>query len=285
MKPRIPSKPSGAFTLVELATLLGILAVLAATLLPTLSNARDGSASVVCAANQRQLSIASSMYGADNQQSLPPTEGWRNKAGSVVNLTAGGFWPAPTEAVTTNTPVTEALNRTRNSLTNAPLWPYAASAELYHCPADARFRLVPGRGWAFDSYSKVNGMNGLQGWSPSQRPFAKSTDVPDPSMSFVFLEESDPRGYNIGTWILNPPPSGWVDPLAIRHDTGSISSYLDGHQDYHRWTDSRTIEAARGSDQGIQNFSWTGGNATNPDYRWVWDRYRHKDWKPLSSNP
>ena len=45
-------------------------------------------------------------------------------------------------------------------------------------------------------------MNGIQSWEPAQRPYVKASDVTSPSESFVFIEESDPRNSNLGTWVL-----------------------------------------------------------------------------------
>lgn len=199
----------------------------------------------------------------------------------LVQLTGGGYWAGATPDIGPGIPVREAMQRVRVGLTNVPLWQYVAREDLYHGPSDARFRSRPGQGWAFDSYSKVNGMAGLESWEPSQRPFRKITDLSHPSMALLFLEESDPRGQCIGTWILNVGVPGWVDPLAIWHDTGSNAVYADGHQDDHRWTDTRTIQAARSGDQSLASFNWAGGNAANPDFRWVWERYRYENWKPL----
>jgi prepilin-type processing-associated H-X9-DG protein len=281
MNLRSPPPLKRAFTLIELIALVAVGAVVSATLLPALSNARTRSASVSCAANQKQLALAMALYAGDNVGAMPPTDSWRNGSGIQVPLTGGGYWAGVTPIISRETPIPEAIQRVSAGLTNSPLWPYAANTAIYHCPADARFKLRPGIGWAFGSYSKVNGMAGLAIWTPTQRPFQRIGEIPEPSMSFLFVEESDPRGENIGTWVLNDNPTGWVDPLAVWHDTGANSVYADGHQDYHRWTDSKTIEAARAGDFGLQSFNWSGGNAANPDFRWVWDRYRYEGWKPL----
>jgi len=270
-----------AFTLTELATLIAIGFLVAAAFLPTLSSARSRSASVSCAANQKQLAMAMALYAAENGDQIAPTESWRNSSGMLVQLTGGGYWAGATPGIGPGITVREAMQRVRVGLTNAPLWQYAAREDLYHCPSDARFRSRPGQGWAFDSYSKVNGMAGLESWEAIQRPFTRTTDLSHPSMSLLFLEESDPRGQCIGPWVLNVGVPGWVDPLAIWHDTGSNAVYADGHQDYHRWTDARTIQAARSGDRGLSSFNWAGGNRSNPDFRWVWDRYRYQNWKPL----
>ncbi len=279
-----PASPVGcqAFTRVELLAVLAVGTVVLATALPAVSSTRVRSGSAACAANQKHLAAAMALYAGDNADALAPTQSWRNGAGTVVNLVGGGYWAEVTPTISSSTPLPEAMERVRTALTNGPLWAYASDEAVHHCPSDARFELRPGRGWAFDSYSKVNGMAGVPNFNVNQRPFQRFSDIPEPSRSFLFVEESDPRGQNQGTWLLNTSSPSWVDPVAVWHDTGANSVHADGHLEYHRWTDPATITAARRGDQGRPGFNWAGGNASNPDFRWVWDRYRHLDWKPLA---
>lgn len=61
-----------AFTLVELLVVIGIIAVLISTLLPSLSAARQSAISIQCLSNIRQLAMASLMYANDNRGFFPP---------------------------------------------------------------------------------------------------------------------------------------------------------------------------------------------------------------------
>ncbi|MHC4638742.1 MAG: type II secretion system protein [Planctomycetota bacterium] len=62
-----------AFTLIELLTVISIIALLMAILLPTLAKAKRLAESTVCQSRLKQLGIAWSMYVNDNEDLFPPS--------------------------------------------------------------------------------------------------------------------------------------------------------------------------------------------------------------------
>jgi prepilin-type N-terminal cleavage/methylation domain-containing protein len=64
-----------AFSLIELLVVIAIIALLAALLLPVLAKSRAKAEGVTCANNQRQLSLAWSLYAEDSSDWLVNNHG------------------------------------------------------------------------------------------------------------------------------------------------------------------------------------------------------------------
>ena len=66
------SHKNSSFTLIELLVVIAIIAILAAMLLPALTQARDRAASTKCISNMKSLSDAASFYCDDNKDYYAP---------------------------------------------------------------------------------------------------------------------------------------------------------------------------------------------------------------------
>lgn len=83
--------PAGAFTLVELLVVIGVIALLMALLLPTLGRSHEMARRVVCLSNLRQVYACFQFYAQDNRDQAPI--GYRTASkqyNSMVFSTTGG---------------------------------------------------------------------------------------------------------------------------------------------------------------------------------------------------
>jgi len=275
----VASRNSG-FTLIELLVVIAIIAILAAMLLPALSRSKIKATGAVCRSNHKQLMAAMLMYGLDNNDTILPTI-YKGDSGQAT-LHGGGFWKGaiPGPVMPPGLSIDEALKRVTEGLRQSPLFKYAPALGVYHCPGDTRTKnLLPGNGWAYDSYSKSEPMNGYG--DVQVRLFTKFSHVKQPADSFTFIEEADPRDYNGGTWVMVVTPPEWIDGFAIFHGQLTTFAFADGHVESHNWLEGSTIKAATDFARGTEVFHWPGGNIKqNRDLRWTYDHYKHPDWVP-----
>ena len=240
---------SDGFTLVELLVVIGIIALLAAILVPALNRAREISRRAVCLSNIRQLTTAWLMYANEHHGRLCCLSGDPNwlEGESHENPQA---WVDP-----------------RLIIPNGELWPYLRNFSVYLCPNDPNlFHASPNGPVSGGRYVSYN-LNFLL-CPPQQFVFMGGPTIPPPPFSaftlgqirypdhtYVFVEDVDPAG--------DPVPTGHLHLDRSGNAEGSTISFVDGHAIF--WTYAwrgKALDAGwahAGGPDYLQFKAWSGG--------------------------
>jgi prepilin-type N-terminal cleavage/methylation domain-containing protein/prepilin-type processing-associated H-X9-DG protein len=258
---------SRAFTLIELLVVVAIIALLISILMPGLSRAREQAKQTVCLANQKTLAVAVLQYAHENKDAI---------VGSYTDARSWVDWPIGTNGAYLSQ--FQAQNQTTvdaeiRGIERGLLFRYTIQVEVYRCPSDRR-NVGPrpeNGGIAYRTYSMTNFLNGDQAFETtigggSIRVLRRLTQLRRPADSVAFVEESDPRGFNINSWVLWLNQDRWIDPLTVWHYNKGTIGFADGHAIVHTWVDPRTIHM---SEQQI--FDAEAQN--NEDFRYLRTRW------------
>jgi hypothetical protein len=113
---------------------------------------------------------------------------------------------------------------------------------------------------------------------------SKDADVAAPAETFDFIEDTDWRGINDGTWVVNwvnsssgPGSFTWEDPPAMYHINADTMAYVDGHVAVHKWTDPIIISSGQQAAKG-QAIAGFAAATSGPDYDFVRNGLRFPGW-------
>ena len=286
------TKSGGAFTLVEMLAVLGVLAMGTALIAPALAKTRPAAQSIQCLNNLRQLMNAMSMYTQEHTGLFPPNP-------DDGNSTPGHNW------VSGQAGMGGGQEFNPDVLANPTYSRFAtflgSNVSVFACSADTRLGVYQGtdplRFGKIIRAARSVSLNGAVGnvcanfasfcsghsgipnrpvvgsWlsgnhscsANNWRTYGKASDIvnPSPSNLFIMMEE-DPRSINDGFFSFSAGVSKWVDYPSALHNSAGVVAFADGHSELHQWVESTT--------------RLTGPPATQPvasdDRDWLWLKAR-----------
>jgi prepilin-type processing-associated H-X9-DG protein len=277
-------RKAAAFTRLELLVVLCVLALLVSIAIPGQARARSGGQALQCLNNLRQLISASSLYCADNRDSLPMVfhGGFVPAAGDPNKPWVTGWldWSTSTD----NTNATYLLDPRYASLAGY----FGRDRRIYKCPADVYVSLVQ-RTLGWEERVRSVSANVFVGkgnaWSTAAggpsgpnnltiyRGVAKAADllIPGPARTWVYIDEH-PDSMNDGGIF---PPDASVnmpDAPATYHNGAAGVAMADGHCEIHRWTGQRMNKPR--SQSGLAGIGFSSYNnfamvRGDPDLFWL----------------
>jgi prepilin-type processing-associated H-X9-DG protein len=95
------------------------------------------------------------------------------------------------------------------------------------------------------TYAIVDSMNGYSGFeNVGGKVVRKISELNAPSMRMVFVDEGHAKSPE--SWTIWPDREEWWDGVPLRHGEGTCFAFADGHSEYWKWRDQRTIDYTNG---------------------------------------
>jgi prepilin-type N-terminal cleavage/methylation domain-containing protein/prepilin-type processing-associated H-X9-DG protein len=260
---------SKAFTLIELLVVIAVIAVLMAILMPALQAAKDQAQRVHCVANTRTLLLGWLLYKDD-------FDGRIVGGHTGIRLDNG-----KNQMQWVDEPPNRAdpWNVKRAAIRRGLLHKYVGEEiGIYRCPGDRR-KESSSLPVAYRTFSIAGGANG-EDWA-SYNKIKLYTELKKPAQQYIFTEEMDTRGCNLGSWQMNPRDKTWTDPLAMWHNKKSTLGFADGHAEMHTWESKSFIDwnLRFMNEPGFQGFGMTSPGDDMADAEYMARGFPYKSFK------
>jgi prepilin-type processing-associated H-X9-DG protein len=197
-----------------------------AILMPTLSRAREQGKRAACLNNVKQLALSWNLYADDFDGKIVNGNTAKGTATVHHDNACWVYWLDP--ATTTE------AQRIQGIL-DGLLYRYCPNVKLYKCPTGIRGELV--------TYSIPDTMNGYY-YIPGAKEQIKTlrTQIHSLSEQIIFLDEGR---LSPSSWTIWYDQERWWDQITARHGDGTNFAFADGHSEYWRWKDPRTLDVAK----------------------------------------
>ena len=250
----IVMREKDGFTLIELLVVIAIIAVLMAILMPALNRVKEQGKRATCLSNLKQLTLAWIMYADENDDKL-------------VNGDTGEYSIHQNETpwVLKDWQSGMSLRDKEMAIRNGALWSYTKDLKLYKCPTVNRIVRGGNMEDILRTYSVSDSMNCKNWPDMNANMIKKRLDIKNPAYRIVFLDDGGTITSALGGWTVYVSEERWWDPPPVRHGDGTNFSFADGHSDYHKWKDPRTIEFGK----RVPPTAFSEVQAGNEDLRWA----------------
>ena len=196
------------FTLIELLTVIAIIGILAAIIIPTVGKVRDSAKKAQCVSNLKQIGMCIGLYLNENKDMMPDSV--HKPDPTKDNFIGWGEYTAPLTKLTRSTATIqkEAFNDPKAN-------------HIFNCPSDINF---------FRTYV-ANAQFMIQRQSNPTKTMRYSR-IPSPSTKIIITDSEPTPGAltgDPGPFAVNDDASNYLTKIGSRHGGKANALYADFH--------------------------------------------------------